>query len=310
MKYLNIVSLLVLFFQVLPGGTVKGQQDAMYSQYMFNQLAYNPAYAGSREAFSSVFLLRRQWVSLDGSPTTGSFYLHTPSRNLRHGFGFSAIHDRLGITRQNYLSASYAFRIPLMKGTLSLGLRGGITHFSNLFSELNPLEVEPLNPGTDLSMLLPRAGAGIYYSLERFYLGFSAPNILTPTYRFKAPMMGEIASKQERHFFGTFGFVVPLGENVDLRPSFVAKYVNNSPFQLDMNLGVLFNKVLWVGAGYRTGDAMVGMLEFNTKGGMRVGYAYDYTLSNLSAVSRGSHEIMFGFDLGLKKSNVVSPRFF
>jgi len=288
----------------------QAQQDPLYSQYMFNQLAYNPAYAGSRGGLSGTFLMRRQWVNLEGSPTTGALSIHGPSKNQRHGFGFSFIHDRLGITRQNFVSGSYAYRLPFAGGTLSMGLRGGLTHYANMFSELNPLEVDPMDPGMNLSVILPRAGAGFYYQLERFYLGVSVPNLLTPYYQFEDSGVDQFESRQEQHFFGVTGAVIPLNDKIEFRPSIVTKYVNNAPLEVDFNAALFFSRTLWVGLGYRTGDAILGMIEINTKKGYRIGYSYDYTISGLSSVNSGSHEILLGFDLPGSKNKIISPRFF
>lgn len=312
-KVINVKALMALTLTLtltLLGTDARAQQDPEYSLYMFNGMANNPAYAGSRDALSGVLLLRKQWVSLDGAPTTGSFALHGPSRNKRHGFGGTFVHDRLGITRQTFLTLSYAYRLPLGPGTLALGLRGGITNFANLYSELNPLESDGINPGINLSVLLPRFGTGAYYHTERFYLGVSAPNLLTPFYRFDDPATADVMSRQRVHLFGTAGVVIPLSESIEFKPSLVAKYVDNAPLEFDFNAAFLFNRLIWVGAGYRTNDALIAMIGVETKKGFRVGYAYDYTVTKLNRVNTGTHEIMVGFDLAPGKDKVLSPRFF
>lgn len=292
-------------------GTAWGQQDPQYSQYMFNSLAYNPAYAGSRDALSGTFLLRKQWVQLDGAPFTGSVSLHGPSRNERHGFGIALVHDRLGITRQNFLNGSYAFRFPLGPGRLSLGLQGGISQFQNRYSDVITINPDQINPGVNLSAVLPSAGTGVYFNTERFYLGLSVPNFIAGKYfRYKDQMAQALASTQRIHYFGTMGVVIPLGENVEFKPSVVAKYVQNTPFEMDFNASFLFKQRLWLGAGYRTGDALIFMLEYFTPGGLRIGYAYDYTLTQLRQVNTGSHEIMLGFDLAPRKTKIITPRYF
>jgi type IX secretion system PorP/SprF family membrane protein len=296
---------------MMVGGQLMGQQDPQYSQYMFNGLAYNPAYAGSREALSGTFLLRKQWVQLAGSPLTGSLALHAPSRNDRHGFGISMVHDRLGITRQNYLYGSYAYRIPLGPGKLALGLQGGLIQFQNRYSDVITINPDQINPGVNLSAWLPTAGTGIYFSTEKFYMGLSVPNFIAGKYfRYKNTSTQELASSQKIHYFGTMGVVLPLGENVAFKPSLVAKWVPNSPLEFDFNASFLFKQRLWLGAGYRTGDAMIFMLEYFTPKGLRIGYAYDYTLTQLRTVNTGSHEIMLGFDLAPKKTKIITPRYF
>lgn len=309
MKKLRNISIALLGF-ILLSGPLMAQQDPEYTHYMFNGMAFNPAYAGSREAISTTLLLRRQWVQLDGSPTTGSFSIHSPSGNERHGFGFNLTHDRLGITRQNFLTLSYAYRLPMAGGTLALGLRGGVTNFTNRYSEIQTINPDQVNPGLDLNAWLPRAGTGIYFNTQRFYLGLSAPNILAGRYFNGNQVSQDLASKQEVHYFGTVGLVVPLGENVDFKPSVVAKYVNNAPLELDLNANLLFNKVFWVGAGYRTRDALMFMIEYMSLKGWRLGYSYDYTLTKLGQVNTGSHELMLGIDLGLSKTKIITPRYF
>lgn len=287
------------------------QQDPEYSQYMFNGLAYNPAYAGSRDALSGTLLLRKQWVQLDGAPFTGSAAIHGPSRNDRHGFGLSIVHDRLGVTRQNFVYGSYAFRFPLGPGKLALGLQGGLVQFQNRFSDVVTVNPDAINPGVNLSALLPSVGTGAYFSTQRFYLGMSIPNLLAGEYfRYKDNVTQQIASQQKIHYFGTMGVVIPLGDNVAFKPSVVAKWVKNSPFEMDFNASFLFRERLWLGAGYRTGDALIFMLEYFTPKGLRIGYAYDYTLTQLRQVNTGTHEIMLGFDLAPKKTKIITPRYF
>lgn len=305
---ITLILFATLFFWV---SKAEAQQDPQYSQYMFNGMAFNPAYAGSREALSGTFLLRKQWVQIDGAPFTGSLSFHGPSRNQRHGFGVSLVHDRLGITRQNFAALSYAFRFPVGPGTLALGLRGGITSFTNRYSDIVTIDPDQINPGTNLSAVLPRFGTGLYYNTERFYIGVSAPNILAGRYyRFKDSFSQQLASNQDVHYFGTVGLAIPLTESLDFRPSVVAKYVANSPLELDLNAALFFNKTIWLGAGYRTGDAVIFMLEYVSRKGMRIGYAYDLTVTELSRVNTGSHEIMLGFDLGLTKTKIITPRYF
>ena len=301
------LALLVL----LCGNRLMGQQDPQYTQYMFNSLAYNPAYAGSRDALSGTFLLRKQWVQLDGSPLTGSFAIHGPSRNERHGFGFSMVHDRLGITRQNFLYGSYAFRFPLGPGRLALGLQGGMTQFQNRYSDIITINPDQINPGVNLTAFLPTFGTGVYFQTERFYLGLSAPNLLAGKYfRYKNQVAQQLASSQKVHYFGTIGVVLPLGENVEFKPSVVAKWVQNAPLELDFNANFLFKQRIWLGAGYRTGDALLFMFEYFHPGGLRIGYAYDLTLTKLRTVNSGSHEIMLGFDLAPRKTKIITPRYF
>ncbi len=310
MKKNNLIAALLLFFMAF-GIEASAQQETQYSQYMFNQLAYNPAYAGSRDALSATMIVRRQWLGFAGGPATGAFNIHTPSGNERHGFGLDFAHDQLGVTSENQLSLDYAYRIPVKKGFLSLAIRGGFLHHKVNFSEINPNDVDPIKPGQDAAGILPRAGAGIYYYTKKFYVGASAPNFLAGRYFSTGnSVASQLASTQVMHGFGMIGATLPMGKNVMFRPSAVVKYAPNSPIQADGNITFFFKKVFGVGAGYRTGDALVFMLEYQSQRRFRAGYAYDMTLSQLSGTNSGSHELMIGLDLGWGKSNFMTPRYF
>jgi type IX secretion system PorP/SprF family membrane protein len=309
----NIQCKLVVVAVALLGcmSPVQAQQDAQYSQYMFNQLAYNPAYAGSRDALSATMVLRKQWLGFDGSPTTGNINVHAPIANERHGLGFNFEHDRIGVTSQSNLAFSYAYRIPVSKGFLSLGLDAGLLQYKTRFSQINPSDVDPSKPTVDAAAMLPRAGAGAYFSTPKFYAGLSVPNLLAGRYFGSGNQTaGQLASKQSMHMFGMIGGILPMGSNVSFRPSAVLKYVPNAPMQVDLNATMFFAKVIGVGVGYRTTDALVFMLEFQSTRRFRAGYSYDMTLSQLRTYNSGSHELMIGLDLGWGKANFMTPRYF
>lgn len=304
--YITIALLLLLGLY----GSLQAQQEQEHTLYSHG-MGVNPAYAGSRGVLSGNFILRKQWVSLEGSPTTGTFNFHSPILNGRHGLGMALVHDRLGVTRQTFLTGSYAYRIPMGSGTLALGLQGGFTHYANVFSTLTTTDVDPVNPGLDQSAWLPRAGTGIYFHTNRFYIGASTPNFIAGKYfRYKENMAQALASIQRVHYYATAGLVVPLGREVEFKPSVLMKYVNNSPIEFDLNANFLFKNKVWLGAGYRTGDALLFQFEYITGSGLRLGYAYDWTLTQLGNVNTGSHELLLGFDLGLTKSKIITPRYF
>lgn len=307
MKKISLVALVLLgIFQVS-----FGQQESHYSQYMFNPLSYNPAYAGSRGVMSGVMVFRKQWWGFPGAPTTANLTLHTPSANERHGYGFNFTHDRLGITTQNFLELSYAFRIPTRNGHLALGLDGGFTNFTNRYSEVTTRDPDQVLPLTDLTAWLPRVGTGIFYSGERSFIGFSAPNLLAGRYwRYENNVVQDLADKQRVHYFATAGYLFPLANDVEFRPSVVYKMVADAPNQMDINATFILSQTLGFGAGYRTGDGIVLMVEYFSKRYLRLGYAFDYSLTRLQRASAGSHEFMVGFDLNWGRSRFLTPRFF
>lgn len=294
---------------ILAWGSCLGQQDPQYSMYMFNALSVNPAYAGSRDAVSATLLMRRQWMNIEGAPQTESFAAHAPTLNERNSFGGSVVLDRLGVTRQTFVTANYAYRFPLGPGRLAFGLLGGLTHFQNRWSEIRTQVPDQANPGVNSRVLLPRAGGGVYYDAKRFYVGASVPNILANTYNLSnAPVQGYQA-QQRLHYFFTAGAVIPMGKDLDFKPSLLAKYVQHAPLEFDLNASLFIKQVFWIGVSYRTGDAMVFLAQYVHKNRWSLGYSYDYTVSELSNYNSGSHEIMLGLDLPTRRK-IITPRYF
>lgn len=311
LKQLSMAGILSLSLALVGLPDARAQQDAQFSQYMFNPLVYNPAYTGSRDAMSATMLLRRQWLGVVGGPATAHVNFHTPFGNERHGAGFAFTQDHLGVTSTSNISLSYAYRLPIGPGFLNLGLSGGVMQYKTRFSMVNPVDPDPIKPGVDASALLPRVGAGAYFYTPKFYAGLSLPNLLAGRYFGTGnPDAGLIASKQSMHFFTMVGAVLPLGESVSFRPSMVFKMVPHAPMQLDLNTTFFFKKVIGVGVGYRTADALVFMLEYQSMRRFRAGYAFDLTLSPLRSFNSGSHELMIGIDLGWGKANFMTPRYF
>lgn len=307
----KIIILLCMFGMSLG---LYGQQDPQYSQYMFNHLALNPAYAGSWGYLTSTFIYRKQWVNLNGAPTTQSFTFHAPSRNQRHGFGASFFNDQIGVTRHTNLNLSYAYRIPLGgNANLALGLSGAIGNVNNQLGGVRTGSVitgglaDPAFQG-DVNVWLPNAGTGLFFSTKHFYLGLSAPDLI------ENDLQGDNTSSrasESRHYFATTGLVIGKDDAmVKFKPSVLLKFQPNSPMTFDLNAHFLFADKFWLGASYRLDDAIVGMVEWQISSWLRIGYAYDYTISDLSSYTSGSHEFMLGLDLNFKRQGIVSPRWF
>jgi type IX secretion system PorP/SprF family membrane protein len=308
LKHLRL-TLCATFALLALGGSVQAQQETQYSQYMFNQLAYNPAYAGSRDALSATMVLRRQWLGFDGGPLTGNINAHMPILNERHGVGFNFTNDRLGLTSQTNFALDYAYRLPVRKGFFQAGLCAGFLYYKTNFSQMQTAQVDPNMPA-DAATIRPQAGVGLYYYTPKFFVGVSSPNILMGKYYGGNSAASQLTSKQSLHAFAMIGAMLPIGSAVSIRPSAVFKYVPSSPWQIDANMTFFFAKVIGVGAGYRTTDALVFMLEYASKRRFRMGYSYDMTLSPLKTTNSGSHEIMIGLDLGWGKANFLTPRYF
>lgn len=288
------------------------QQDSHYSQYMFNHLAINPAYAGSWNFVTANLIYRKQWVDVAGAPTTQSFTLHGPSRNERHGFGLSFYNDRIGVTRSTNINLGYAYRILFNNNVrLSFGLQGTVENFNADFTSVTTgsgIQNGILDPtfGQNLNLWMPNVGAGALFYSNHFYLSLSAPDLLEN-------QLGEntAANTEARHFFASTGFRIGAEDaRVKFLPSLLLKYQPNSPIGLDLNAQFLLADKVYLGASYRLEDAVVGMFQWQASSWLRLGYAYDYPLNTLGAYTSGSHEFLLGFDLNFQRKGMVSPRWF
>ncbi|MCB0514479.1 MAG: type IX secretion system membrane protein PorP/SprF [Chitinophagales bacterium] len=314
MKKILLSLFICLFF--LP--EVKAQQDAQYTQYMFNSLLYNPAYAGSRDALSATAFYRKQWLDIEGAPRTISLAVHSPVFNDKVGLGFSLENDQIGVINQNRIFTDYSYTIAMSNGgKLAMGLKAGITLYDARWSTvITSTEGDPVY-GNDVNLVLPNFGAGLYYYSDRFYAGFSVPHLLKNKLESEESNDVEKISREELHVFTTAGFMIPLSENLKLKPSFLVKYVPNAPVATDVNVNFLLKDMLWLGTAVRSNMSNsfeVSSINFNVMVQatpmFRLGYAYDYATSALSSYTRGTHEVMIGYDLIREKGKVITPRYF
>jgi type IX secretion system PorP/SprF family membrane protein len=277
---------------------------------MFNTLAINPAYAGSRDVLSVTMLHRRQWTSVAGAPKSTTISADLPILNEKVGLGMLVYNDQIGVLQNNAVYFSYAQRIRLTQaGTLCLGLTGGGSFFT---ADLN--SVSTTTPGDNVfasninNKLKPNIGAGIYYTTDRWYVGGSMPRVFTNS--LGTTTLAKEAS-EFRHYFIMAGFVSHLNSIMVLKPSFIGKAVSGAPLQVDLNLNLWFYDKIAIGGSYRTGDAVLGMLEVIPAQGWRLGYAYDFTISGLgNNLTAGSHEIMLRYEFASATSKILSPRYF
>lgn len=280
----------------------RAQQDVMISQYLFNGLLINPGYAGSHPYTSSSLLHRSQWNQFDGAPTTSVVAVDGALRNNSMGMGVLMLHDQIGLTTQTDVSLNFAYRMRLGAGRLAFGLRGGL---SNTRADLFAAETtDPGDPNYSENQQITQSGRfgfGMYYHLQRFYLGVSIPTLT---------VLGPLAQTVDPHLLATAGVVLQASDGVMLKPSVLVKAVNGAPPQIDLNLHALFQEKIWVGAGWRTGDAIVGMMEIQVTPELRIGYARDFTLSEIRDYSSGSNELLIGFDFGQGITAKRSPRYF
>lgn len=313
----SIIKIIALIFctLVLTGNTL-AQQDAMYSQYMFNMLTVNPAYAGSRDVLSTTAMYRRQWLNIKGAPTTALISADMPLRKEKMGLGLMIVNDKIGITNTLGVYGSYAYRIKLRdRGVLALGLSAGASNYAaNLSSvESNPDGISDPAFSQNLSKWMPNFGGGIYYSTDRFYAGASLPHLLNNSLNSTNAISLGTSSKnasQYRHLFVMAGYVFKISPTVVCKPSFLTKYVANSPIQIDINANFWFQDKIGIGASYRSADGMVAMFECQLNSQLRLGYAYEFPLTRLSKYTSGSHEILLRYEFGFDKGQILSPRYF
>lgn len=287
------------------------QQDPMVSQYMFNGLYLNPAYAGSHEYWTSTLSYRNQWVGIDGAPETAIAAVDGPIKNKNMGLGMILMHDQIGVTRQNTAILNYAYHIKTGKESkLALGVNAGISQFSARLTDLTVWDEDQVFQNNLSSKVIPRFGVGAYYYAQKYYIGASIPTLFAYQKGMDFNFDLSKASFLRRHYLFTAGYVFSTSKDIKLKPSILLKYVNNAPLEADFNLSTVYKDKFWVGFSYRTRDAVAIILEYQTNNHFRVGYAYDITVSKLRTYSRGSHEIMIGIDFGKTIAKVKTPRYF
>lgn len=280
------------------------QQDPHYTMYMYNMNVVNPAYAGSTKDLSIGLLGREQWVGIKGAPTTYTANIHS-SIGKRVGLGLSFIKDEIGPTSENNMYLDVSYTVPLSRtAKLSFGVKGGVSVFS---FDTSSVGENQRNLRQGASELFPNIGAGIFYHTNKFYAGLSVPNVLRAKHLNKKNP--EEASEVE-HYFITSGYVFDVSEDLKVKPSTLLKLVPGAPASIDLSLNFLFHDRLELGASHRLEDSWAGTINILATKKLRLGYAYDFTVSELSQFSRGSHEFMLLYQIPLVERRVRSPRFF
>lgn len=303
MNMKRILTFVLLLFLAV---TVRAQQDPTHSQYLFNKLVLNPAYAGSSGELSLRMMARWQWVGFDNAPKTQTFSFHMPTADTRHGFGVNFVADRLGHTQSLLFNVNYAYRIPLGSGHLGLGLDMGLKSLQLNHADIDLQENDPVFGSGRMSMTHFVAGPGIYYQNELFYAGASVPNIV-PSNLGKLYMVPGATAKSPVSIYLMGGAAIPLGEAVKLRPSVLLRATPDLPVGLDLGLGAMFVDRILVGGIWRPGSSMVLHLQTYITPKLQLGYAYDLSLREIRNYNSGSHEIMLGLDLNVHQSNLDVP---
>jgi len=290
---------------------VKAQQDAMYTQYMFNTLAINPAYAGSRNVTSVTALYRNQWTGIDGAPRTGTITLDAPLMDKKIGVGVQLFTDKLGITQTNGAVISGSYRIRMDKGTLAFGIQGNLNQYRADYTSV------ALNSGTydpafayNTNKTLFNFGTGVYYNSDKFYVGLSAQDLVKNKLTSYESPNTDLRNTQSLHVFLASGYVFAMTDDFKFKPSFLIKGVKGAPIEADLNATLWIKDVIGIGAQYRTSADVAGLIEIQATPQIRIGYSYDYSTTALNQFNSGSHEIMIRYEFGFGGGKFLSPRYF
>jgi type IX secretion system PorP/SprF family membrane protein len=299
----------ILYFAIMLLGFVSySQQDAQYTQYMYNTINVNPAYAGSRGVMSVFGLHRTQWVGLDGAPTTNAFSINSPIENSNLGIGLSFVNDKIGPTVENTISADISYTIQTSDTyNLSFGVKGTANLFNLDVTKLNPVSAaDPLLQNLE-NNFSPNVGAGVYFHSDKLYLGASVPNFFE-TRRYDDNSIAVYKERMNLYFIG--GYVFDLTSNLKFKPAFLTKAVEGAPLQVDVSGNFLINEKFVLGAAWRWSAAVSAMAGFQVNDGLYIGYGYDLETTRLRNFNSGSHEVFLRFELFKRQDKIVSPRFF
>ncbi len=276
--YRNLKACLVLLVLIITK-VANAQQDPHYTQYMYNTMSINPAYAGSTGSLQALLLYRSQWVGVDGAPETQNFSVHSPLRNEKMGLGLNIVNDELGPSSEVFADVNFSYTIQTGYYTkLALGVK-----------------------------IMPSVGAGAYWYSDRWYIGASVPNFLRSDYY---DDIEESVLSDRLHYFIMGGYVFDINRNLKLKPAFLVKAVSGAPVSVDVSANVLLQEFLNLGVAYRWEDSVSFLAGFQISRSLFVGYSFDYTTTDFNKYNDGTHEILLRFDLLKGNNKIKSPRFF
>ncbi len=301
---------IILIGFILGTSTVQAQQESQYTQYMYNTMSINPAYAGSRGSLSILALYRAQWVGLDGAPRTMNFSANSPIGVRGVGIGLSFISDEIGPSSQSQITADFSYTLQLNeRGTrLAFGVKVGVNSM-----DINGKKLDWYNPNDPIynfvirHKMKPIIGTGLFMYDKNWYLGFSVPNLLSTRYYDDVKVS---VYNSKAHFYLTGGYVFDISPNFKLKPAALIKATSGAPVSLDVTINALLMNKLTLGAAYRFDAAVSALAGFQISPNIMVGYAYDYSTTDLGHYNSGSHEIFLRFELGTRSQPKVNPRFF
>jgi type IX secretion system PorP/SprF family membrane protein len=289
------------------------QQDAQYTQYMYNTIVVNPGYAGSRQAMSIFALHRNQWVGIDGAPVTNTFSINTPINDSKVGLGLSFVNDQIGPSDENNIAVDFSYTIPVnYKYKMSFGIKGSANLLNVDFTKLKQKPGDAIFEENIDNKFSPNIGVGFYLHSDNGYLGLSAPNLIE-TVHFDGSATSSSTSQiatEKINYYLIAGYVFDLNPSLKFKPSLQSKYVQGAPLQVDVSANFMINEKFVAGLAYRWSAAMSAMVGFQASDSWFIGYSYDFDTTELAQYNSGSHEIFLRYELFNKFDKIISPRFF
>ena len=286
--------------------SICAQQLGQYTHYFSNELIINPAFAGGHDALSLTAVHRSQWVGLEGAPTTQSFSIHSLAKNDQMGVGMTLIHDRVGVHQNFTANGALAYRLKLTRDSyLSLGVQAGINQKSSDYSRLPASINDPSVEYADVSTTAFELGAGAYLKTPKLHLGISSPKLFSSKTEFNDSIS---VALNEAHYFVYGRYRTPINHNVKIQPNFLVKVLPGLPVSWDVGINFIWNEVLLTGVAYRSTESVDLLLQAKLTGQLKLGYAFDYTLQDISGLGRSSHELMLNYLFKYSNYRTRAPR--
>ena len=297
---------LILFFAL--GISLKAQQKAMYTQYMFNGMAINPAYMAVDEMLAVTMLTRHQWVGFDGAPNTQTISMHTPYKTSNTFYGAILTRDNIGeVITETGGNLALSRRVKIGDiSWLALGINAGVNYYSALYGNTNLPSPTVNSDGTFIDDRANRInlGLGVMFFNKKYFLGLSSPHFY---YRnISDPRRNYPPTAYRPHFLMHTGGIFKLSPDIKFRPSILVKYVDGSPIQFDVNTNVLLQNKFWIGTSYRYMDSFSVLGSIYLTPTILFGYSYDLPNNNVNSAQKSSHELMFQFRLPVKGRNPLA----
>jgi len=299
-------NMLVVYLWLLAASSVQAQLDPLYNQYVFNQLLINPAYAGAFDQASVTFMSRAQWVGIDGAPVTNSLTMHSSIFNNKGGAGLSVLNDRLGVSNNTEVFASFSYKLDFGNSKLAMGLQGGLIQYKYNYADLNMEFInDPSFIPTDENFTRSNFGFGAMYYSQQYYFGFSIPRILN----IEANDGVTQSTRYKQHYYLSGGMVFPLSDVLKIKPTTLIKLVDGN-VSVDLNASILLNEMVWIGVLFRNLNTFGALAEFQVNDGLRIGYSFELPGTKLISNQFGTHELMVSFDFPLLRKQLVTRRYF